>query len=57
MQIKCPGFLLYLGQNNTQNMNVAIENQTLDKIEKAKRGAIYFSDSFLSNENPYGKLC
>lgn len=38
-------------------MNVAIENQTLDKIEKAKRGAIYFSDSFLSNENPYGKLC
>ncbi len=37
-------------------MNFTIENQTLDKIKKAKWGAIYFSDSFLSNDYPEGKL-
>ena len=35
-------------------MNITIENQILEKVKKAKRGTLFFNDSFLSNENPEG---
>jgi len=46
--------LLYLGQNTITIMTFTIENQILDKVKKAKRGSLFFGDSFLSKENSEG---
>lgn len=35
-------------------MNITIESQILEKVKKARRGTLFFNDSFLSNENPEG---
>ena len=35
-------------------MTFTIENQILDKVKKAKRGSLFFGDSFLSKENSEG---
>lgn len=46
--------MLYLGQNNTTFITFTIENQILDKVKKAKRGSLFFGESFLSKENSEG---
>ena len=35
-------------------MTSTIENKILDKVKKARRGSLFFSDSFISKENPEG---
>jgi len=35
-------------------MTSTIENQILDKVKKARRGSLFFGDSFISKENPEG---
>jgi len=50
-QVLCPKYLLNLGQILTKYMAERIEIQVFNKIKKARKGALFFSDSFLSKEN------
>lgn len=49
--VVCPEYLLNLGQELIKIMSVSVEYQILNKIKKARRGTLFFTDSFIAYGN------
>ena len=46
--MSCPKYLLFLGQKLHKKKIDSIEIQILDRIKKAGRGVLFFTESFVS---------